>query len=260
MISIHYVGYDVTGKNYERISRPKGSGDYLFLFFLSSMHVMLENEIGLAAPGACFIFEPGKPQDYSAVRDFRLSYIHFHAPRSEMSRFKVPVGEIFYPKDPELVRQFIEQIYREYNTRDVQFEDQMDSLLRNMFVLMSRNADLREKERIGDPQLYKLFKEARYTMLTNCEREWASTNMPGMVSLSRSQFYKYYHEFFGLSPMQDVNLARIEKAKVLLTNENYKVTEVAQMVGYSSIHHFSRTFREHTGMSPLAYVKAVTSV
>ena len=30
MISIHYVGYDVTGKNYERISRPKGSGDYLF--------------------------------------------------------------------------------------------------------------------------------------------------------------------------------------------------------------------------------------
>ena len=127
-----------------------------------------------------------------------------------------------------------------------------------MFVLMSRNADLREKESIGDPALYKLFKEARYTMLTNCEREWASTNMPGMVSLSRSQFYKYYHDFFGLSPMQDVNLARIEKAKVLLTNENYKVTEVAQMVGYSSIHHFSRTFREHVGMSPLAYVKAVT--
>ena len=159
-----------------------------------------------------------------------------------MSRFKVPVGEIFYPKDPELVRAFIEQIFREYARH----------------IGIGGIADLREKESVGDPALYKLFKEARYTMLTNCEREWASTNMPGMVSLSRSQFYKYYHDFFGLSPMQDVNLARIEKAKVLLTNENYKVTEVAQMVGYSSIHHFSRTFREHTGMSPLAYVKAVT--
>ena len=75
-----------------------------------------------------------------------------------------------------------------------------------------------------------------------------------MVSLSRSQFYKYYTDFFGVSPMQDLTAVRIEKAKQLLTNKNLQVTEVAYRCGYNSIHHFSRTFKEHCGMSPVAYV------
>lgn len=258
MLKINHIGFDVTGKNYERVYRPDGSGDYLLLFALSSLHVCLENEIAVAAPSAMIIFEPGKVQEYSAVRDFRLSYIHFSASRAEMDRFGLPVGEVFYPKNPELVRQFIEQIFREYFSKDVLFEDEADSLLRNLFVLLHRERNAEEKEELTNSKLYKLFLEARFTMLSNCEKEWASTNMCQMVSLSRSQFYKYYDEFFGLSPMADINAARIEKAKVLLTNESYKVTEVAEMCGYKSIHHFSRTFKEHTGVSPLAYVKAIT--
>ena len=78
-----------------------------------------------------------------------------------------------------------------------------------------------------------------------------------MVSLSRSQFYKYYVDYFGISPIQDLNNARIEKARNLLTNRNFQVTDVARLCGYASIHHFSRTFKEHTGLSPLAYLKSI---
>ena len=84
--------------------------------------------------------------------------------------------------------------------------------------------------------------------------------MSQMVDLSRSQFYKYYIDFFGISPMADLQQARIEKAKNLLTNRELQVTEVAERCGYASIHHFSRTFKEHTGLSPLQYVKQVTGM
>lgn len=258
MIKINHIGFDVTGKNYERVFRTKGSGDYLFLFMLSSFHVALEKEIAVAAPGACILYTPGTKQDYSALRDFRLSYIHFTIPGAEKSRFSIPENEVFYPKDPALVQQFIEQIFREYHGKDALYEDQIDSLFRNMLVLLSREAHKEAMETKFNTKLYPLFVEARYTMLSNCEKEWASTNMCEMVSLSRSQFYKYYEEFFGLSPMADINFARIEKAKALLSNEEMTVTEVSALCGYQSIHHFSRTFKQHTGMSPLQFVKAIT--
>ena len=258
MIKVNHIGFDVTGKNYEQVCRTKGSGDYLMIFAISSLDVCLENEIAVAAPSAVVIFKPGQKQEFSAVRDYRLSYVHFSASSAEMERFKVPMGQVFYPKNPELVQQFIEQIFREYYTKEALYEDEIDSLLRNLFVSISRDYVKAEKEEVSNSSLYPLFCEARFTMLSNCEKEWASTNMCQMVSLSRSQFYKYYDEFFGLSPMADINIARIEKAKVLLTNEKNTVTEVAALCGYQSIHHFSRTFKEHTGVSPLQYVKAVT--
>lgn len=257
MIKVNHIGFDVTGKNYERVYRPAGSGDYLMLFALSTIHVCLEREIATAAPSAVIIFEPGHIQEYSAARDFRMSYVHFSMPKAEMDRFKLPLNEVFYPRDPELVHQFIEQIFREQNTKDALYEDQIDSLIRNLFVSISRDFVKAEKELESNSKLYPLFCEARYTMLSNCEKEWASTNMCQMVSLSRSQFYKYYVEFFGLSPMQDVNAARIEKAKNLLTNAELTVTEISSLCGYQSIHHFSRTFKEHTGMSPMAFAKTV---
>lgn len=256
MFKIRHIGFDISGRNYQRVNRPEGSGDYLLLFLLSSMNICLEKGVIAAAPSAMILFEPGREQNYSSTRDFRLDYIHFTVPKAEMDRFGLPVGEVFYPKAPELVRRFIEQIFREFNTRDALYAEQMDALLRNLFVLISRDFVAKEKEEATHSTLYRLFLEARYTMLSNCEREWASTNMAQMVSLSRSQFYKYYNDFFGRSPMQDINEARIEKAKILLTNTEFSVTEVAEMVGYASIHHFSRTFKEHTGISPLQYIKS----
>ena len=134
----------------------------------------------------------------------------------------------------------------------------MDALTRQILITIAREQDAEKIQEENERKLYNLFCQARYTILSNCEKEWASTNMSQMVSLSRSQFYKYYNDFFGVSPMADLQEARIEKAKFLLTNDRLQVTEVAKRCGYASIHHFSRTFKEHCGMSPLAYVKDVT--
>ena len=161
------------------------------------------------------------------------------------------------PEDPARVKQYFEQLNIEFYTKEMQYRQQLDSLLRSLFVMLSRESYEKSPAITERLKLYRMFLEARFTMLSNCEKEWASTNMPDMVSKSRSQFYKYYVEFFGISPMADLNRARIEKAKILLTNHDRSVTDVASLVGYASIHHFSRTFKEHTGMSPLQYVKRV---
>lgn len=48
---------------------------------------------------------------------------------------------------------------------------------------------------------------------------------------------------------------RVEHAKVLIETSDYKVYEVAEKVGYSSVDYFYTKFKKHVGISPNAYKK-----
>lgn len=67
----------------------------------------------------------------------------------------------------------------------------------------------------------------------------------------------YYNDWFkqktGISPGLYLRRIRIEKAKELLENSPFGVTDIAVTVGYSSNSTFTRAFRSITGMTPKAY-------
>ncbi len=67
----------------------------------------------------------------------------------------------------------------------------------------------------------------------------------------------YYNDWFkkrtGVSPGNYLRRIRIDKAKELLENTNFSVTNIAVMVGYSSNSTFTRAFRSIEGMSPKSY-------
>lgn len=46
---------------------------------------------------------------------------------------------------------------------------------------------------------------------------------------------------------------RIETAKGLLKETDFKVLEIAEMVGYDNPHYFSRVFKKCSGMQPSKY-------
>ncbi len=48
---------------------------------------------------------------------------------------------------------------------------------------------------------------------------------------------------------------RIEQSKELLSSEQYKVYEVAQLVGYSNVDYFHKKFKKYVGVSPAEYRK-----
>ena len=47
----------------------------------------------------------------------------------------------------------------------------------------------------------------------------------------------------------------IEKAVSLLGYSKISVTETAKLCGFSSVHYFSRKFKERTGVNPTHYLK-----
>lgn len=64
---------------------------------------------------------------------------------------------------------------------------------------------------------------------------------------------KVFHQYTGENFNNYLDRIRITEAKRLLMMNEYKVYEVAEMVGYSNINYFHNKFKKYVGISPLSY-------
>lgn len=73
-----------------------------------------------------------------------------------------------------------------------------------------------------------------------------------------SPFYlsRAFKEATGFTFIEYLNSVRIKEAKKLLEHSSIKVNKIAERVGFGSITHFGRVFKEITGHAPLYYRKA----
>jgi len=81
--------------------------------------------------------------------------------------------------------------------------------------------------------------------------EW----MARYMDLSKSYFQHIYKKTFGVSPMEDCILSRVERAKYKLKNYSYNITQISEELGYKDADQFIKQFKKHTGTTPLQYRK-----
>lgn len=62
-----------------------------------------------------------------------------------------------------------------------------------------------------------------------------------------------FRKAFGLSPIQYVNELRLGQVKELLISTEMSVTDIAERVGFGSVHYLSRFFSRRERLSPLEY-------
>ena len=70
------------------------------------------------------------------------------------------------------------------------------------------------------------------------------------VAINECYLKKGFKEMFGTTIFDFYQSQRMEHAKYLLYEKGMSVTEVALLLGYSSISHFSTAFKKHTGLKP----------
>ncbi len=76
------------------------------------------------------------------------------------------------------------------------------------------------------------------------------TALAAAAGVSKYHFLRCFAAEYGETPMQYLSRRRIERATDLLRATNLTVTEVCNLVGFSSLGSFSTRFRELVGMSP----------
>jgi len=75
-------------------------------------------------------------------------------------------------------------------------------------------------------------------------------DLAGAACVTPEHLCRLFQAALGLSPMETVRLARLDRAAALLVRSNYSVGEIAALCGFASPFHFSRRFKDACGLSP----------
>lgn len=75
--------------------------------------------------------------------------------------------------------------------------------------------------------------------------------------MGKSQLCKLFDEQMGEGPIEYYSRMKMAEAKRLLLRDELSISRISDMLGYSSIHNFSRAFKRSVGFSPSEYRKRV---
>ena len=79
--------------------------------------------------------------------------------------------------------------------------------------------------------------------------------LAGHMYVSRSLLYNKVKAITGMGIVDYVNKVRIDRSVILLVTTQMSLTEVSEMVGFSSLRYFSKVFKQVKGEIPSAYRK-----
>ncbi|GMQ58465.1 hypothetical protein AN1V17_28600 [Vallitalea sediminicola] len=77
------------------------------------------------------------------------------------------------------------------------------------------------------------------------------------MSLSATYLKNLFKDNYSVSIMKYYRLLRIENAKKLIRESSLTFTEIAETMNYTSIHYFSKQFKDSVGMTPTEYAKSL---
>lgn len=97
-------------------------------------------------------------------------------------------------------------------------------------------------------------------MCDNLNRNLRINDLVRYSGSNKTTISNIFHKEFGKSPIEYFTALKIERAKVYLREETYNITQIAEVLGYSSVHYFSRCFKKVTGMAPSQYANSVRAM
>ena len=76
-------------------------------------------------------------------------------------------------------------------------------------------------------------------------------------SMSRSSLQILFKENMDMPPKKYINELKLEKSRQMICENKYTISEIALMLGFNSIHYFSRAFTQKYNMPPSEYAKTI---
>jgi len=94
-------------------------------------------------------------------------------------------------------------------------------------------------------------------MERNLERSLTLDEIGSAVRMTKSRLKEQFKRGTGHSVMNYFVRLRIDRAKSLIRESGANFSEIADRLGFSSVHVFTRSFKKTTGMTPTEYAKSV---
>jgi len=258
--NVHYVCKPHTHLEYELIYIVGGEGE------LASDNINYR-----LAPGDLLVVEPGETHTGSAHPEnpfemltlgyqfnarrlyadpalFGLDQVFLHLLQAYKKKYKRYAIHDCGCIEPVLTKLLEETIHDRRCRKEL-----MRAYLIEFFTLMIRKIESLVDLQAESLDSVEAIIRAKRFIQSNFHKPINLEEIADAACLSKSHFCRVFKEETGFTPIEYVNFIRLEKAMTLLWYSNYTLTEIAEHVGFSSIHYFSRSFKKHNGVSPLQY-------
>lgn len=152
-----------------------------------------------------------------------------------------------------VLEKFIESITFYFDNPEIVNEEILVLKVRELILLLVQSTHAEG--------IYKLFTSLfsrRATTIssvinTHLYSNFTIRELSKLAGLSLTSFKDAFIRAYGEPPARYIRKMKIEKAKKLLLTSDHTVNEIADLVGYKDLSHFSKSFQAVTGSSPTRF-------
>ncbi|MFT4152648.1 AraC family transcriptional regulator [Parafilimonas sp.] len=206
-------------------------------------------EANVANPTQCIALAVDKPY----VNDI-LNYLNeFYNDKDIWYDWKLQFNQYHFANDNE-VSALINKLIRICSSSDVAKNIYADLSLKELLIRLVQSQHLMQvASEAGD----SANKSRMHYVLNFIEQHLTEKISVDTLSrkayLNRNDFFKWFKEQFGITPLEYINRERIKLAKHLLADPKNSISEVSYQCGFSDINYFVRLFKKTEGITPGAY-------
>lgn len=240
------------------LNRPYGAGEYIMLYFHSAVELHFAGRWHDAPAGTFIVFSPDTSHSFISRGALMHDWMHLTGDvASEIAAFGLAIDQMYSIGYIPQITDRMAHLESEFLSRDAFWERSVKAMLDELWIIIAREISGGARPPVMQETASRL-RELRAEMILNPERPWTNAMMARRLNISVSRLYPLYRRLFSISPGQDLILMRIEKAKRFLQN-GMSVSQTAEALGYGSIYHFIRQFRQSVGVTPGKWTDGTTT-
>ncbi|MFC0328882.1 AraC family transcriptional regulator [Paenibacillus sepulcri] len=255
--------------------------DYeLLLLKEGRLEITVDGAVYAGEAGDVFLFKPKQPHSIRVMggQAARQPHVHFdlsetadspdvwvsfkplrHMSRTENSWFRPDLLSGPDWKLPSRIRmpdllkfeELLFAIIREFEMKMPFHQFRLKGLMLELLACLLRETQLEEKLR--EPGHLPLLLEIQHYLNLHAGRELTLMELSGQFHMNKHYLIGLFKQAFQITPMQYHQQMRLDRAKNLLRHTRMTMQQIADSLGYPSIHGFSRAFKNKEGVSPSAY-------
>ncbi len=152
-----------------------------------------------------------------------------------------------------LIHKYIEGILFYFENPDLVNEEILILKLKEIILLLNQTKNAPAIRSV----LSNLFNPSSYSFREIIEAHYYSnTSLEQLATLnnqSLSTFKREFKKIYNASPATYLRIKKLKKAEELLTSTDLRTTDIAYDCGFANVSHFSKSFKQHHGISPSTY-------
>lgn len=255
------IGIEMFHKHGNTINRPQGSGDFVFIHFLTPAEVIVGETVHPVKPDACILYAPPAHQYYRNVPNasFGNNWMHFTGPGclAFLKSLDIPLNRPFRPGETGFIATELRYINDEKIRQEPYWRVGLDLSIRRLFLKLARTLQpiTRRRTTMKYMETFEQMQRLRSRIRESCYEAWTVEGMAAAMHLSKSRFSVLYRKMFRASPLADLLKMRMDLAKYYLGMMQMSVEEVAESCGFASVYYFHRQFKKFHGVTPGVFQK-----